>query len=1502
MGNSTGRLPATAEVPFVERGKEFEASTGKFLAVPIPIANDGQTPFGTTSWGDINTQAEYSELGDAALLLFSAVEDGRNGSESYTVSSNKKRLRSHVMILAAKRALSIATPNEQKAVKKYISHSWNFNRGDKEELDAYKKAINLALKKGVPPKDISMASIQEFLSDAIANPDSDEEDNTHNSRRGNNGSQGSSSPRHGEDLGRVIQSPGEHGFFVCSIPAYVSGLPESNQLETVSPHSVNSVEQGEPSNAEEVRDESSSPPPPPEDIEARLQSTRQLMEHNQETLGGNTKQLEKISCVYVPILKDAEDPNSELVGYMAVFCIQDPQWNPGAAFMRLIGERAILNKLSSNHRRYRSSDSESHPLSTLLPFSKDHPAFKVTFEKLLRLWAFFSAESKNFDTHSIPSLAHSHEVQSPDGKLNPLNWMTVDNSLRILRHWGADPSLCDASKYFVGGNTLRVPEMQRFPEGAFKVHLMFHKQSPAYPLLGLFSYLWPHLKRVNTEEVLDIAKHDDDVKGLRKGTSSGKGIGSAITDEMQVYRGLGACHAPYETDNLAQHAYFMKENIYRYTAGLFPSDPIGEPEKYQKYRQTLMMVKNMGKEKFQQCFRLGLGHYMTKPCQKILEWTESNVKESLSTPVYILDPNMDHYAHWIVRSSAIFRKHKGVEDTLISIVCLMLMSCYDFRYNASLLHFIIAGPPGAGKTFPAIVIMMWAFIAETFRREEYKSEHADTSSHDCDYAVGSDEGAGLLYVDGGKTGEDINKAALGGGVVSIRRAEYVQSASGNKVLTVKEKQLMIKATHVVPTNLMPEQIDAALRNRFIVMIKKPARITPVSLQANGLKIDGDPQRFFHLHQVKVFMVYKKLETGEFPDFSLHPYPQILGRMSMQLKKRGIVEQSDQNWNRTHTKILIALRHSVVVNAITLAFDTPGGLGYQKNDWRERFNEYVSPYLYPTKQLFLFNLVLLRNEWIHEEIGYILQAMASLAGAKWPAGCTAEQAMRNDPGKDISWRIKSNKAVEKARVDAAQRTSHSGNGSNGPTRFAGSTNIANLQDPNEQCINPNYMTLFFGADIYQQIRAKLPDEHKAPVAHLKAVVEEICEQGYIFSPDQGEAEIVKREYAYSRVTPRRNGAGETVCEPLLRKLERTQIPIMETYGNRCLFFAPEAANHYMDSGRILIETFMEVTVSAKFRPQKFLIPLQDPENSDIFSTYVVDQDFVDAVTQSTDAQTEQVIRHYEDIVNRDEAHSSEENSPSLRTLMRSDSMFPAFVHQDDQDTGSVEKQKIDQIKNFLRNKHKYLRVNGICFYDHNRVGKAEQMVMSEKFNLDDEMDDDWSTGKGKEDEDGTEGGYNQSNNLLFIDQDLDTYCATRRHFVDGQPVDAPIKDPEYIRSQYDAYMNDMHGSTSHSSSMDYPDDLLKNRRSEEIHRRAVLATRIEVPKTALRRRKRKTSARESQQQHEANASLPRLQARSSALNRIATLTSFDRSMIEGNAALPAVSAGQQRFTLQQINGN
>lgn len=927
----------------------------------------------------------------------------------------------------------------------------------------------------------------------------------------------------------------------------------------------------------------------------------------------------KCQVVYVPI--PAEDDPNRLVGYLVHVVQLDPHWNPGSGIQKIVDCRTV--------------DEQEVAFSQLTPYrSRGHPVFGSDRETLARDIERLSGRDAgnshrltqttgHFETHAAEvtnAILHGNMLSQWSHPYHPCKWATASAACTILRQLGGCKDLLHPRGWTDRSGGLRKP----MGAVSYTWPLMYHSQAGTTHA-GIFQSVWPHeeqflCQRGNQEE--------EDPLDLNRGLQRQ----SVSTRKADLYQQVVRDGADYQTTDMLQHFHYHAMARIRSRSVQLPIDPELEVVAYQEYAEALEAEHRVGHHSL--FMAIQPRRSITSAMSSIVDFAAKLRGQPISIRMEIYDPKMDTWGNMMIKDLLLYRMCFGVEDCIVSHYTQLGTASTDFfSKGASLPRLILSGGPGEGKTYPLLIVCKKTTIEGTTREEHYSSTHADTVGHDVDVILLCDEGQIVMEKDGTRT--QISKVLLDSGRVVVVRAT-IKKKVDNTTELVREETISIHSKSIfVASNYYPWQLDSAVADRFMCMTKTSNNTTTIAMDVKGDSIKA--ATIFQVRQMAVAWVYKAIALGAIENIDLSVYNLVLDRMIGYLEREGTGTHGDKSASRTYRKVLTALRHFVVVNAVNQVINVPGGALYQDPDWYEKIPEKVSPLLYPTKQLFLWSVLMMRDMWIKTDSGRILQATVQLANV--PVSIegehghpTVEDYARHahEQHNGINWKVDEYDSTG----DIVHK--HAGFG-----LFASRFNPhqQQAQGPPVKKYDLNYVEVSGGDNLFERIRSRLPPGSGFQTCFVEKTIKSLARA--TFHPRGG------------RLLPVPVTELADLCESgdsFPRLDDDTDMPIVRLEGDK-IFIATESLHRFDHD--LLIEAFQWALVSGHFRPQRFILPIPLPKQRHLMRTLDMSQEDINAMVEAM------VMMDDQDDADADaEVQFDDPNKPLSR---RDGISFPILTH-------------------------------------------------------------------------------------------------------------------------------------------------------------------------------------------------------------------------------------------------
>ena len=563
-------------------------------------------------------------------------------------------------------------------------------------------------------------------------------------------------------------------------------------------------------------------------------------------------------------------------------------------------------------------------------------------------------------------------------------------------------------------------------------------------------------------------------------------------------------------------------------------------------------------------------------------------------------PGIDAFAQYNLRFMQSLRKNIGVEDPLMVLYANhALSSCYFYKPGRPLLLLVISAPAGEGKTYVLMVLESLS-IPGTTRKENHVSDMAVTAMHDVDVAILTDEAKGILQKkkDASVNSTELGKAMLAGtGTVSTMRAAYTQDPlTGKKHLGVEESEMAHSKSYVVGTNAKAEEIDENMLPRTI-WFNKPKSFTLASGLSwkNFQEFDAATKQSNRVMQLCQFFIYKGIQQGAIPSFDNMPsVNMIFTMMGKYLDDMGIHAMEGHHANRTHGKIKQFIVDDMLKWAISSAINTPGGVCYgdsiELNLWSR-----ISPLLYPTLQVILWNIMALRDMWVPSEISHVIIAMLKVGNYEWTENSNAAQICAEDTDGRITW---------KKTLRYENKPNNNGNDTDQFNR------------PEKVWLNDiNYIAVTPTESYWQLVSDAMPAHVRKPPSWIKSVIYSTATK-QTFSPPGGKFNLLSEDDMTDlRSVP---GKWKTLVMGKIDAGKKLPLIIMtdDVSGRKKRLYIPTGAAKILQRD-VLLEAFLKATTSGKSHPHKWIIPKPHHKYRDIMGTIELTASRRDAIVEAID---------------------------------------------------------------------------------------------------------------------------------------------------------------------------------------------------------------------------------------------------------------------------------------------
>lgn len=1113
------------------------------------------------------------------------------------------------------------------------------------------------------------------------------------------------------------------------------------------------------------------------------------------------KEQEKAKIVYTPVY--AKDDASRIMGYVMFIMQIDPNWDPAQGMDTIIKKSPADRQIDYAHLQHYAE--------------RRHPALFANQDSFTRMcWMFHRVNNP-----SLPDLANMDEafyasmgapLVSHDHFCNPRNWATPKNTFSIIDQLGGDVS--DLRNWLsFDRNThmqkLRVPD--HTDTIAYHWPINYHNQV-GQTYQGLFKCVWPHCPDVSN--AFEDNQVQNDPLGVFGDQEAASGISHMLKGRMldQIrYNG-----APYQTTDVLQHIYFRKKEAARELSMLY-CDPREDPVGFAAYKEKVEAFVTTNTNQFSDAMKPD--RPTTPAMQAILKYAYEKAPPTITTPIYLFDEEISTVGNWLAAFFMMAFHHYGVEDPYVSHLAFYLLSTYDFDTSRQLIQLLLCGSPGTGKSWPFLSFVDEIFIRGTVTKESYASTHAGNVAHAVDEMCMIDEGSSLASSKGSASKDEkasVNrmKLQLETGLMHSSRAA-LRTVNGETEYYKISTTVMVRKCRGFTSNEFPQDIDDAVLDRLTYIIKRPQIIDSIKLDT-GRFHDYNAKGQFALMQLGVAWTYKAISCGAIVDFDVSVYNLALGRMGDYLRAQGMQNSSDYTMNRVYRKIIAFLRHLVVMKAYLECYCLPGGAGYNDPNWKTNLPSQITPYLYPTRQLFCWAVMMHSHMWIKSAYGSIIQAACAVAGLylspnmdggsaytgrELPENPTIEESILYDPFNDIAW--KRRYYDENDNPVPFSRTG--GNRSS----VSSMRHVDQEKTTYTEKADLNYITITDSPTIAEDIRDKMPKHERLPVPYINKLLYEMSRS--------------QRFVPRKRLLKPQDPAGLRDLITGGRELPREEesvsshngIPVVSKIGKRW-FIAHEAV--YLYNEQLLLDALPHAFISGKSNPTKIVMPITHPRFRQILSVEHYSEEFVTAFTEEITKAEESFAAQA--ALQQPEDEEDEDNSEIVQATSIAGS------NGKEEDTG-------DHDPNLP-----LPRKEGISFVVEHAIseGSAQLLTLGKK----DPTCENWEEAVAR---------FLKSRGSPFvhIDECIDDHCARQRHYVIGKDDWDVILTPSEIKKRYDA------AEKPEVNKYSYPEDALKETSNREERRSMITASlSVKPPRAHASSRPNKRRRRPSAQQHASSA--------------------------------------------------
>jgi len=933
----------------------------------------------------------------------------------------------------------------------------------------------------------------------------------------------------------------------------------------------------------------------------------------------NQTQEEKYSIYYTPIPKRGGEPD-EYAGYIVFVLSRDKNWNPGAALQKLL-DTSPSDRAKEYKHLYNVCKNVRHPI-----FDIDRSVFAQNTVPLKNLDPFL--RRKFLDPFrgegNLKAGTHAHcfegRIDHDSHFCHPKNWASPAAAMTLMEQMGGDTSFLQIEDWVESDFRNHTCVMMK-PNRATVYHWpSYYHNWAGRQYQGVYKCAWPHR--------LDIMMARREKEGLTDDQEEpipGIGIRRPSALKSDIYKNVRLNGAPYHCEDILQHLYYQSKSTFKDLQKMRPFDRESNPEDWDNWKQEIRKFSSMNTVYFNEAMKPN--RPLTGPMKAVVDFAYSDkCKGHISCSSPLQDPNMDPYANMILAQALLFRSCFGIEDPQIPMIASGALMAADFRDGKPLYKALLCGDPGSGKTHPFLTLTEKLCIVGTCFMEHGTSAQADTVGHSVDEITLADEGGILVNKDQQQTDRD--KTKLDTGILRVTRAAIRKDETGESRLVKEEHISVHNRTFLFASNHYPWHLNPAIANRLQYHIKTASLLNTIELDQGDIK-DMDATRYFHLRQLAVYWVYKGIATKAIPDFNCGIYNQVIGKMLTYMSERGDKNQNDTSANRVYRNIMMNVRHQTVLRAVNIALNLPGGPCFMKEDWKAFLVHRVSPLLYPTMQVFLWEVFSLRHMWVKSYQGEIIMAACKVAGARMDGATlqnfpTTEEMIKYDKSESINWKrdyydlngnllshdMTTSLLAQKKRKDKggdpmsdlnADRIPDNNQGSEHPQaqQEGGSVNMTVLKD----C---NYIALDGEEDLFQKISEQLPSDHRYPKEYIKKTLYQMSKNCH-FSPKDGillpaDSAALKNISNGSKL-PRKEDSSEETMRAVIKK------------GNTW-YIAPQAAPIF--DYEILWNAFLYAVVSDYMPPKKFILPIPHHKYRHIMHTVTVDQELIDAMVHQLDS--------------------------------------------------------------------------------------------------------------------------------------------------------------------------------------------------------------------------------------------------------------------------------------------
>lgn len=675
------------------------------------------------------------------------------------------------------------------------------------------------------------------------------------------------------------------------------------------------------------------------------------------------------------------DPDT-LVGYFVRIVQVDPSWNPGKTLKKMMMHRNTRITQSSN-RYYKDPYVQYYPLR-----NSRFPVYHISMEQWTHLRNNICKEEATSDL--LLRQYGSESIEAYDHSIHPSKMFTLERALDRLVEAGADAQIWNLNNFKDHTYPQEVEHYNYLPDQIFwydehrlglcemtfpNVQLnnealcmlnQLENDPTSTDMLNTLSQLNPVLRR---EEVLQALPP---VVGIPTKNIILLTATEADVTERRVQK---AKPAHYE-DTLRDH---LEGN---------PVDPI-LLEEVRRYSQVVDASRDHFMRQFENIFQLESDvTYISIPdtIKVVLRWLQNNFADkSISRNIVKVDSSMSLFGNALSKHLFYLERVLKLLQPIITIKVEGAFGVYARRKGQLLFHYLNYGGRDKGKSYHVIDCGMAQMIPNSYSQELASTDAAYLTDKDYEHVIlFMDEVKQYIVDPKAANGKDaklanIKKATMTSGETHLNVFQLEEIPGTNvKYRSNRKVSSRQNIVEICTSNFAVEKgiTSSALVSRYHAESMKSCK---APIEQSNWKVDSklkvEATNFFCINQAMSCIVEQAMTMNAIVrDPTMDLWHDLSGRILDSLRNMGVV--SREEGIRGFSKLSVFARQLVVKMAIHYTYDVPGA-PFKGQRYHPRQLETLQRYLYFQSEYAVYLYPLLVSEFIDEDCNIVLRAMCKL---------------------------------------------------------------------------------------------------------------------------------------------------------------------------------------------------------------------------------------------------------------------------------------------------------------------------------------------------------------------------------------------------------------------------------------------------------------------------------------------------------------------------------------------